>query len=304
MTAIVLGGAVRAEAQACCAGGSALTPARLELHEDYAVGLETHVTSITGSFEPGGGYAGNLPGQNETDFEEDLLAAVRLFQRGQLSLLVPGIVTQRALTSQSGVGGGLGDINLGARWDFIEAAESRYWPGIAVLLGVTLPTGRTPEQATVSDPTASGLGALATNATGIGAFQLTGGIGFEKNFGDHVVTDLTALVSQRLPTDIEGVQETLGTQLFGIAGAGWAFEGGQGLAVSATFTGELDASVNGQRVPQSGKSETTLALSGLWPFGDDWRIQGSLFDELQVSGLGANQPIGFGLTFTLLRTWS
>jgi hypothetical protein len=285
--------------QACCAGGSAVTPARLELHEDYAIGFETHATLITGSFL-GTNYLTNQPGSSEIDLEEDLLATARFFGRGQVSLDVPGLATYRADTGISDFGGGLGDINLGARWDFIEASESQHFPGIALLLGVTVPTGR-PADA----PSAS---ALAANATGIGAFQLTGGVALEKIFGTHVLVDLSGLVSQRLPRTVEiggqTIQETLGAQLFAIAAVGWVFDSGIAVALSGTFTGELDAVLDGQRVPQSGRSLTTFSLSGSLPINDNWRLQGSVFDEPQISGLGANQPIGTGLTFTVLRTWS
>jgi hypothetical protein len=228
------------------------------------------------------------------------LATARFLERGQVSLDVPVLATYRADTGISDFGGGLGDINLGARWDFITAAESVHFPGIAVLLGVTVPTGR-PADA----PSAS---ALAANATGIGAFQLNGGVALEKIFGDHVLVDLTGLVSQRLPRTVEvagqTIQETLGLQLFAIAAVGWVFNSGIGVAVSGTFTGELDAVLNGARVPQSGRSLTTISLSGSLPINDNWRLQGSIFDDPQISGLGANQPIGTGLTFTVLRTWS
>ncbi len=288
--------------QACCAGGSAITPARLQLHEDWAIGLETHATTITGSFQgpDGTGYVPNPPGTGEVDLEEDVLATARFLERGQVSLDIPFLATYRYDPGITDFGGGVGDINLGARWDFITAAESLHLPGIAVLAGVTVPTGR-PADA----PSAS---ALAANATGIGAYQLTGGVALEKIFGTHLLVDLTGLVSQRLPRTVEiggqTIQETLGLQLFAIAAVGWAFDNGIGVAVSGTFTGELDAVLNGERVPDSGRSLTTISLSGTLPITDDWRLQGSLFDDPQISGLGANQPIGTGLTFTVLRTWS
>ncbi len=228
------------------------------------------------------------------------LAAGAVVWAGRKAEDVPSVATYRADTGLSDFGGGLGDINLSARWDFIEAAESRKLPGFALLLGVTFPTGR-PADA----PSAS---ARAANATGIGAFQLTGGVALEKIFGSHLLVDLTGLVSQRLPRTVESggqtIQETLGLQLFAIAAVGWIFDGGIGVALSGTFTGELDAVLDGVRVPQSGRSLTILSVSGGLPLGDSWRLQGSLFDQPQLSGLGANQPIGAGLTFAVLRTWS
>ena len=297
---LVLAFAPRARAQACCAGGSAVTPARLELHEDYAVGTSLHATDVTGSFTATGAYVSNPAGTGEGDFEADLFATARFLRRGQATLLVPGIATYRTVPGLSDFGGGLGDLNLSARWDFVEAAESQVVPGIAVLAGATFPTGRPPDA-----PSAS---ALSANATGIGAYQLTLGVALEKILGEHVLVNLTGLVSQRLPRTVSQggvtVDETLGLQLFAIAAAGWVFDDGIAVALSGTFTGEEDAVVDGQRVPQSGRSQMTLAVSTSVPLSDEWRIAGSLFDELQIAGLGANQPIGLGLTFTVLRTWS
>ncbi|MHB8419458.1 MAG: hypothetical protein ACYDCL_15390 [Myxococcales bacterium] len=292
--------APRALAQACCAGGSAVTPARLELHEDYAVGMQLHATDDTGAFLSDRSYAANPAGASEYDFEDDLFATARFLRRGQATLLVPAIGTYRAETGIPSFGGGIGDLNLSGRWDFIEAAESRYVPGIALLAGVTFPTGRPPDA-----PSAS---LWSANATGIGAFQITAGIAIEKVVGDHLLLNVTGLLSQRLPRSVsEGgvtVDETLGLQLFAIAAVGWVFENDFALALSGTYTGEQDALVDGQRVPQSGRAQTTVGVSASAPLGQDWRVQGSLFDELQISGLGANQPIGVGLTFTVLRTWS
>ncbi len=290
-----LGPAAPALAQACCAGGAALTPARLELHEDAAVGIESHALFATGSFSPPGGYVPNPAGSSEIDLEEDLVGSVRFFDRGQVSLLVPYLATDRVVRGQGAFGSGIGDVNLGARWDFLEAGESLHIPGIAVLAGVSTPTGRPPEAATPP---------LLADATGIGAWQLTGGVALEQTFGHHLVLDLSGLVSQRLPRHVDGIVSDLGLQLFAIAGAAWAFDAGQAIALSVVYTGEQNAVVNGQPVPQSGRGETTAALSGMLPLGDDWRLGVAVLDELQISGLGSNLPAGYGFTLTVLWIWA
>src|ERR1700722_7748255 len=56
----------QAHAQACCAGGSAITPGRLQLHEDALVGAELKAASVVGSYDASGRYmaapAGTLEG--------------------------------------------------------------------------------------------------------------------------------------------------------------------------------------------------------------------------------------------------
>ena len=175
----------RAFAQACCAGGSVITPARLGMHEDWLVGLQAKAGSVVGSYDLGGHYAPQRSGNTELDFEQDLFAATRLLRRGQLALLVPLVETRRA-TPQLGAqfGGGVGDVNASARYEIVMAGESHLVPGIALLAGITLPTGRPPESATPP---------LQSNATGIGAYQINAALAVEQAYGPWLVnaTDRT-----------------------------------------------------------------------------------------------------------------
>ena len=50
--ALTLAAPAVARAQACCAGGTALSPGRLNLHESALVGLQVKMTGITGSSIP------------------------------------------------------------------------------------------------------------------------------------------------------------------------------------------------------------------------------------------------------------
>src|ERR1700728_1841487 len=77
-----------ARAQACCAGGSAVTPGRLEAHEDALVGTELRAASVIGSYQLGD-YRASPPGTPEYDFEEDVFGAVRFLRKAQVALLVP-----------------------------------------------------------------------------------------------------------------------------------------------------------------------------------------------------------------------
>src|SRR5580700_3230732 len=120
----------RAHAQACCAGGSAVTPGRLEMHEIALVGAELRAASVIGSYQPGG-YRASPQGTPEYDFEEDVFGAVRVLRRGQVALLVPVDETYRRTPIDGAhFGGGIGDINFGGRYDFLAAGESRYVPGV------------------------------------------------------------------------------------------------------------------------------------------------------------------------------
>jgi hypothetical protein len=287
-------------AQACCAGASTLTPARLTALEDAAVGLQLQFAGITGSFDDKRNYIPNPPGASEQDFAENVFGTVRFLKRGQVSLLVPFVQTRRTyvpVPGQPGVtefGGGVGDINLGARWDFLLAKETQYWPGIAVLAGVTFPTGKAPDQVEGS----------STQATGIGAFQATGGLALEQAYG-HILVNLTGLISQRFERRVGTIAETLGPQFSGLAAVGWAFHYNQGLAAILSYSGEGNAVFNAQSVPGSGRESTNVGISGGTPlWDDDWRFQGSATYALPVYGLGRSQPIGITVTASILRAFS
>ena len=290
---LLLLGSESAWGQACCAGGSALTPGRLALHEEAAVGISIRLTDFTSSFDAARAVVPASPGATDVELEEDVLGTLRVLERGQVTVLVPVVETFRHVPGLSNAGGGLGDVNLAGRYDVLSARESAWAPGIAALLGVTVPSGRTPESAH---------GALAADATGIGAFQLNAGLALEQTFG-HVLINLTGIVSQRTARSVQGLSELLGPQLLALAGGGYAFENDAAVAASFTYTVETDASIGGVRAPGSGRALSALGVSGSLPLGELWRLQGGAFFDVPARGFGRNQPAGPGVTLTLLRTW-
>lgn len=164
-----------AAAQACCAGTGVVTPGRLALHEAALVGLQLKGAAETGSFDARGRFATLTPGASELDLEQDVFGALRLTEHAQVALLIPILETRRTTSAESEFGGGIGDTNLNLRYDFTFAGASTTVPGIGVLAGVTFPTG-TPADSSRIRP-------LATDATGIGAYQGSLGLAAEQVFG-------------------------------------------------------------------------------------------------------------------------
>jgi hypothetical protein len=289
----------RAHAQACCAGGSAVTPGRLEPHEDALVGTELHAASVIGSYQSGA-YRASPPGTPEYDYEEDLFGALRVLARGQIALLVPfDEIYRRTPLDGAHFGGGFGDINLSGRYDFVFAGESRYIPGIAVLAGITVPTGRSDSGSALPQfgPFfGSATQPLAVDATGIGAFQVNGAVALEQTFGPWLV-NATVIAAKRTPAG----GETLGTQFTFLAAGAYTFANDAAVALSASYAFEGDGTIGGSDVP--GKSVTVVAASGLWPLTDAYRLLGGVFVDPPVGALGSNQPTQVGLTFTAIRSW-
>ncbi|HEY1547479.1 MAG TPA: hypothetical protein VGG28_06655 [Kofleriaceae bacterium] len=271
-----------------------MTPGRLALHEDALVGIDARVTGAYGSFDPTGTFVATPSGASETDFEEDAFAAIRWLDRGQAALLVPLVETRRTTPGESEFGGGIGDINLSARYDFIGGTEARYVPGIALLVGITFPTGTPPESA--QKP-------LATDATGVGAYQGNLGISFEKTIGPWLV-GLTGIVAKRTTRTSEGVTEALASQWTALAVAAYTFSSEAAIAASASFTAEGNASIDGMVEPETRRRLVAVSVSGLYPLSDHLRLQGALTFDPPASTFGINQPsAGIGATLTAIYAW-
>lgn len=280
-----------ARGQACCAGGSVITPGRLEAVENELVGVQLKVGGVIGQYSTTGQARANTPGQGEYDLEQDVFGAVRVLERGQLALLVPIVETWRhAATVGGAFGGGIGDVNVGARYDFLGAGESTWIPGIALLAGVTFPTGRPADQSTQ---------ALAVDATGIGTYQLNVALALEQTFGPWLV-NATVMGAKRTERD----QQTLATQFTLLAALAYTFPNASALALSASYVFEGSATAsNGDALPNSAKRETTVALSTLWPLSGTWRLIGSAFLNPPFDSFGTNQTVDAGVSAGIIRSW-
>ena len=284
----------RAQAQACCAGTGALTPARLALHEDALVGVGVRGASVIGSWNDAGRYRRSPSGTRELDFEEDLFAALRVLGHGQVALLVPFVETERKAGGHSELGGGVGDANLALRWDIYPAGRSLELPGVALLAGVTAPTGR---------PADSAQKPLATDATGIGAWQFSGGVALEQVYG-HWLFNLTGLVQKRSSRSAQGVSTTLGTRFTALAGAAYVFSDGTALAGFVSYALEGRAEVNAESIDATAQRATELGVATVTPvLGEHWRLQGSVFATPPLDSFGRNQLASVGLSSSLARTF-
>lgn len=287
--------ASRASAQACCAGSGAVTPGRLAVHEDAIVGLSARAAHVFGSFESNGHYSTPPAGSSEQNFEQDAIGALRMpvVDRAQMALLVPLVENRRTARGVSELGGGIGDVNLSARYDFFYAGQHRYIPGVGALIGVTFPTGRAPEDATQP---------LATDATGVGAFQGNAGVAVEQLFGAWLVTAY-GLVGKRASRTVQGISTTLGTQWTALVAVAYSLPGDCAIAVSASYTGEGTAEINGAELSGTSRRVPIVGVSGVVPVTDHFRFQGGLSGNPPIPMLGKNQPAQVAGTVTAVYAW-
>jgi hypothetical protein len=284
---------VVARAQACCAGASAVTPGRLALHETALVGVQSRAAWLLGSYDSTATYRAPPPATGEWDFEQDVVASLRVLRRGQASLLLPFVESRRwTPTTGPEFGGGVGDLNASARYDFSWAREYARAPGVALLLGVTLPTGRAPESARLP---------LASDATGVGALQVNAGVALERAFS-HWLVGVSGLFAERLPRHVRGVESELGPQWTALASTAYVFANEASLAGAVTFTSEGQASIDAKAVAGTAKRLLRVALAGSVTATDSLRLQASIYLDPPLDALGKNEPATTGVIFTLL--WS
>jgi hypothetical protein len=298
VAAAILAHGARAEGQACCAGSGVVTPGRLALHESALLGVQAKMGSVLGSFDPEGRYAASPRHASELDLEQDVFAALRLVERGQLALLIPFVVTRRETSGQSELGGGIGDVNISLRYDLTLAGASLSIPGVAALGGVTVPTGKPPDAADV--------GAQATGATGIGAYQFNLGIAVEQTFGPWLVS-ATGIVAQRTArtagAGATAVHQRLAPQWSILAALAYTWSSDIAVALSASYLTEGNATINGGEAPGTGLRLATVTLAGVLPLSDAWRLQGALFANPPISHFGQNLLVDAGMSLTVIRSW-
>jgi hypothetical protein len=294
--AVLIADVRSAAAQACCAGGAVVTPTRLAIYEDAAVGLESRAQGAMGVFGADGRYVGSS--SSEQVFEQALAASVRVSRAAQVALVMRTVQTHRQAGALDEWGGGFGDVSASARYELVQAAEHRRFPGIALLAGATAPTGTAPEAAT--NP-------LATDATGSGSYDASLGVGFEKAVGP-VLAGVSLWATHRFSRTIAVAGGSPLTASFGLRGswlayAGYVLPSETTLAVYASGFEEGDSTIAGVTDPATGRRQTTVGVAAVLPFANAWRVRGAAFVDPPVSSLGRNQRAGAGGTIALVRAW-
>lgn len=265
------------------------------MHEDALAAVQLRASHVYGSFDSSSDYAGTATGNSEQGFEQSLIGAIRVpyVPRAQVALQCPFLQTRRQSRDATDFGGGLGDLNVAARYDLTLAGDSAVVPGIGILVGSTFPTGRPPDRA--SPP-------LVADATGIGAVQLTAGLALEQTYGPWLVSAY-GFAAKRLPRTINGSESNLATEWTALAAAAYSFDGGYAVALSTTLTFEANASLDDRDVPLSSRRRTVFALVGVLPVSDHIRFQGGPSFMLPISGLGENVLATVSVNATGIYAW-
>ena len=284
----------QAAAQACCIAPGAAGVTRLAPHEAALAGIDARAQATTGSFDAAGRFRTSPRGTRDIGLEQSLFATVRVFERGQLSATVPFVQTVRSTETLTATGGGVGDIRGSVRWDVVFADDAWPWPGLALVGGVSAPTGRAPERA--GDP-------LGAGSTGAGTTQGWAGFALEQTSGPWLA-GANATVTARAERDIGPIRVSLAPRFAaGLVGAR-AWRSGHALSLAASWEIEDRASANGAIVPGSARRALRVVSALQLRLGENARFVGSVYAIPPLPAVTAGEGSTLGLSLALVHPWS
>lgn len=276
-------------AQACCVGASGLTPGWLTNHERALVGAQVRLSETFGTYPVRGTFYSRNP-EHDARVETGLFGTYRFLPRGQVSAFMPLETIRRRSVDGTDTRTSFGDLSVVGRYDFIRAGES-WFPGVAVLLGTQMPTGKSSDEGTSN---------LAADVNGIGTWELNGGMSIEQTFG-HLVLHVTVLAGYRLPNKVLGEDQHLGWRALYLGAVGWVFDNDVAMMGTVTHSSDGDATLAHQDAPDTGFRSTQLAFLVVNPITDTLRLRTSVF--MDVPPLGLNRPALGGTSISLAKTW-
>jgi hypothetical protein len=289
-----------ARAAACCLSSSAFGNGRLAPWEHSAISLGISTSPVLGRWDAAGGFRSNDPDFAENEWRLQLSALIALHQRLQLSGRVPVVLTVREAQGERAAGGGLGDSQLGLRFEPIFQGEYPFLPELALNVGLTLPSGRLADG---SAPASQ----LGTEVTGRGAWVLSAAATVELARAFWFV-QASGGVTVPLPMTTAGGRE----QMFGV-GAQAQLAGGVepfknfvvSLLVRFAYEGPLRVEpVDPDSGEPTGAPMVLVPGSHAYDFGlgpnlsyklnGHWTLQGGADFNLPIGGLGANRQVRIG----------
>ena len=286
--------AERAHAQACCIAPGVAGVTRLAPGETALVGVDSRAETALGRLDAAGKFVRNAPGSRDLSLQQDVFAALRVVPRVEVSAAVPFLWNYRSTDATSSTGAGIGDVRVASRITLAHADDVRPWPGVALTIGLSAPTGRPPESA--SDP-------LGAGATGTGTTQGWGGVALEQTTGPWLL-GANALVVARAPRDVGDSRLSLSPRFTSSLLAAYAFRSGAALALGTSWDVEDRASIDGRIVPGSARRALRVTAGLQLRLGEQARLVMSATTVPPVPVVTAGESSTFGLSISLVHPWS
>ena len=270
------------QAAACCMSATANGMGRLLIWERFALGLRSSVTSAVGYWDEKAGWRGYDDNYRDIEWRSSFWAMAGLGRRWSVYGQLPWVLSFRRVGNLGeSNGGGLADIQLGARYELLSIGELLYWPAVAFTASVSLPTGRSVESA---DAGGSGV-------TSRGAWAFSLGVVLEKTHMPFFAR-LSLGVTVPLPKHRDDIDKD---QRYGPSVQG-TLSGGMELVTNIVLSGILRAlwedkiTLDGRRLDDSSRVDMGLGLALSWRFDPHWTLQLAGDTGIFASGLGDNTP--------------
>lgn len=275
-----------ARAASCCVSATAVGMGRLLAWERFAVGLQSALVSGLGYFDLDGRWRRASAGYRDYQWRSDVWGLVDLTHHLTLAVDLPLILNYRAAGDLgSGVGGGVGDLQAGLRWDVLPVGGYVGRPGFALSLAFTAPTGRATD-------TAIGRGdVVGAGVTGRGAWVLSAGAVLEKAADTWFVRcGLTLNVPLPMTRADTGASQRFGPGLAALLVAGGRLVEDLTLSGLVRLDWEHDVTLAGAAVPDSWVLDPGVGIALSWRVHPHVTLQASLDTNLFVDWLGHNAP--------------
>jgi hypothetical protein len=270
-----------ADGAACCVSSTSGGVGRLRIWEDFAIGVSSAVSVGVGHWSADSEWKPYGDTYSELEWRSSLWSLVRLWERGEVQLLVPAVLNHRTATGTEATGGMVGDILVGLRYEPVAIGEYHRAPGVALVATLLAPTGRSADRS--SEP-------LAVDVTGRGAAVL----------GLAATLEWTRLpwfvqftVGATLPLPFERADTGLwqwfgpGVQLTAVTGVE-VVPSDLVLDVTARFGWESPLRIDGDVVDGSERTDLALGIGLSWLVNPHWTLTASAETGIFASDFGDN----------------
>lgn len=271
-----------ARASVCCMTAGLFGVGRLALWEQAAAGLRTTGAETLGTWNADGVWTPSPAGWVDRELRLDAYALLRLTDRSQIHVLVPTLENLRGSDGDVVAGGGLGDLELGVRYELLNVGERAPLPAVGLTISALLPTSVRPEEAAAR---------LDVDATGRGAPGLAGSINLEQAFGKAFARlDLGGtLYAPFVRVDLRQHQR-YGPTLAAVASGGGTVLDGVLLGATLGVAHDLPVIIGKEEQEASSATSATAGLLASWTIDPHWTLLASAASGLFVDALGQNRP--------------
>ena len=301
--ALVLGAALllpfSAFAGSCCGGGSASTlvlPKYFSSLVDVSVDFEKY----DGFWNENGRYIQDPPGSDLRQYRLNLGYGLRLSPKWQTSIVVPAVWNVNQYVNQTSRKTGIGDTTLNLWYELFDDASpwkirnlKELSPSVTIGPSLLLPTGISPYDTVQS----------SFDVTGRGFYRLDGNVLISKTLQPFTATVslsygayLGRAVNREYGRYVEPYHKKLGNRSTASASLSYIYYVGSG-GDALTFSGsvaliqEADATISGQRAPDTGFDKDTVGVGVTYSSTDrDWSVRMVLNHALRRDGWGENFP--------------